>query len=76
MPPALPQFWSQPIRYMRWAAVERPALFFSIAIASLGPFLVFTVPPIREKLGDGRRPVIPLTYPGMYEIEEEEREGR
>lgn len=27
---------------------------------------MFTVPSIREKLGDGRRPTIPLTYPGMF----------
>ncbi|CZT10503.1 related to NADH2 dehydrogenase (ubiquinone) 9.5K protein, ubiquinone-binding [Rhynchosporium agropyri] len=60
---AVPRFFSQPIRYMRWAAIEKPAIFFSIVIGSLGPVTVFTVPPIRRMLGDEQRPEIPLTYP-------------
>ncbi|KAL2062075.1 hypothetical protein VTL71DRAFT_6341 [Oculimacula yallundae] len=60
---ALPRFFSQPIRYMRWAAIEKPAIFFSIIIGGLGPVTVFTVPPIRRMLGDEQRPEIPLTYP-------------
>ncbi|RFU32417.1 hypothetical protein B7463_g3945, partial [Scytalidium lignicola] len=58
-----PRFFSQPIRYMRWAAIEKPAIFYSIVLGCMGPVLVLTVPTIREKLGDSRRPQIPLTYP-------------
>ncbi|PMD63347.1 uncharacterized protein K444DRAFT_523188 [Hyaloscypha bicolor E] len=60
---AYPRFFSQPFRYLRWAAIEKPAIFYSIVIGSLGPVLVFTVPPIRTRLGDPKRPEIPLTYP-------------
>lgn len=59
----IPRFFSQPVRYLRWAAIEKPAIFFSVAVGCLGPVLVFTVPPIRTRLGDPQRPPIPLTYP-------------
>jgi hypothetical protein len=61
----VPRFWSQPVRYLRWAAVEKPAIFFSVVIGSLGPVMIVTVPPIRRRFGDGPRPAIPLTYPGV-----------
>ncbi|KAF8862791.1 hypothetical protein BDZ45DRAFT_712730 [Acephala macrosclerotiorum] len=60
---ALPRFWSQPLRYMRWAAIEKPAIFYSLIIGSMGPVVVVVVPPIRRMLGDSERPKIPLTYP-------------
>lgn len=60
---ALPRFFSQPLRYLRWAAIEKPAIFYSIVIGSMGPVTVLTVPPIRRMLGDEKRPEIPLTYP-------------
>ncbi|KAG4436533.1 hypothetical protein IFR05_007971 [Cadophora sp. M221] len=60
---ALPRFFSQPLRYLRWAAIEKPAIFYSIVIGSMGPVTVLTVPPVRRMLGDGKRPEIPLTYP-------------
>ncbi|TVY17595.1 NADH-ubiquinone oxidoreductase 9.5 kDa subunit [Lachnellula arida] len=58
-----PRFWSQPIRYLRWAAIQKPAIFFSIIIGSLGPITMIVVPPIRRRLGDAQRPEIPFTYP-------------
>lgn len=60
---AYPRFFSQPFRYLRWAAIEKPAIFYSIVIGSLGPVTIFVVPPIRTMLGDPKRPEIPLTYP-------------
>lgn len=60
---AYPRFFSQPFRYLRWAAIEKPAIFYSIVIGSLGPVTIFVVPPIRTLLGDPKRPEIPLTYP-------------
>lgn len=61
-----PYFWRQPLQYLRWASHEKPAIFYSIVIGSLGPLTVFVVPPIRHRLGDGPRETIPLTYPGMF----------
>ncbi|OJD19325.1 hypothetical protein AJ78_00684 [Emergomyces pasteurianus Ep9510] len=58
-----PQFWSTPFRYMRWAAHEKPAIFFSIIIGSLGPVALVSLPPIRRYLGDVDPAPIPLTYP-------------
>ncbi|KAE9365345.1 hypothetical protein N431DRAFT_488533 [Stipitochalara longipes BDJ] len=60
---AYPRFFSQPFRYLRWAAIEKPAIFYSIVVGSVGPVLVVTVPAIRTRLGDPKRPEIPLTYP-------------
>ena len=61
-----PYFWRQPLQYLRWASHEKPAIFYSIIIGSLGPLTLFVVPPIRHRLGDGPRETIPLTYPGMF----------
>ncbi|OCL06897.1 hypothetical protein AOQ84DRAFT_296160 [Glonium stellatum] len=58
-----PYFFSQPIRYMRWAAHQKPAIFYSIVIGSMGPITILVAPPIRRYFGDGPRPKIPLTYP-------------
>jgi hypothetical protein len=61
-----PRFFSTPVRYLRWTARERPAIFWSMAIGTLGPVMMAVVPPIRTALGDGPRPLIPLTYPGTF----------
>lgn len=61
-----PQFFRQPFRYMHWAAVEKPAIFFSIVIAAMGPVTLVVVPPIRHYFGDKDPAVIPLTYPSMF----------
>ncbi|KAG8625023.1 hypothetical protein KVT40_006774 [Elsinoe batatas] len=57
------QFVNAPLTYIKWAAREKPAIFWSIALACVGPVMVVTVPPIRARLGDGPRPIIPQTYP-------------
>lgn len=51
---------------MRWASHEKPAIFYSIVIGCLGPVITVIVPPIRRRLGDGPREMIPLTYPSKY----------
>ncbi|GAB7347349.1 hypothetical protein MBLNU459_g4286t1 [Dothideomycetes sp. NU459] len=56
-------FWSAPSTYIRWASREKPAIFWSLVIGSVGPVVALTVPPIRARFGDGPRPQIPLTYP-------------
>lgn len=59
-----PQFFSTPLRYMRWAAHEKPAIFFSLLIGTTGPVLLASLPPIRRALGDVDPNPIPLSYPG------------
>lgn len=58
-----PQFWSTPLRYIRWAAHEKPAIFFSLVIGSMGPVALVSLPPIRRALGDVDPEPIPLSYP-------------
>jgi hypothetical protein len=60
---ATPQFWSTPLRYLRWASHEKPAIFYSIIIGSMGPVSLVALPPIRRALGDVDPEPIPLTYP-------------
>jgi hypothetical protein len=60
-----PRFWSTPFKYMRWAAVEKPALFYSIVIGAVGPISLLIVPPLRQRMGIERRPLIIKTYPSM-----------
>lgn len=57
------QFWSTPGLYVKWAARNKPAIFWSIVIGSVGPVMALVVPPVRARFGDGPRPQIPLTYP-------------
>ena len=59
-----PRFFQTPFRYMRWASHEKPAIFYSIVLGSLGPLSMPIVPPIRRYFGDGPREPIPQTYPG------------
>lgn len=70
-----PRFFQQPLKYLHWAAIEKPAIFYSIIIGSCGPLAVFTVPSIRHALGDGPRPPVPFTYPSMYTPRSESRES-
>ncbi len=63
---AKPVFWSQPFRYLRWASHEKPVLFWSFLVGSMGPISVLVVPPIRHRFGDPNRPKVPMTYPSMY----------
>ncbi|KAF3479712.1 NADH-ubiquinone oxidoreductase subunit [Arthroderma uncinatum] len=59
-----PFFFSQPFRYMRWASYEKPAIFYSLVIGSLGPVALFTLPPIRRYFGDVDPAEVPFSYPG------------
>ena len=58
-----PQFWSTPLRYLRWASHEKPAFFYSIVVGSLGPVFLVGLPPIRRYFGDVDPEPIPMTYP-------------
>ncbi|KAF2179416.1 hypothetical protein K469DRAFT_674271 [Zopfia rhizophila CBS 207.26] len=58
-----PQFFKNPIRYLRWSAVAKPAYFYSVLIGCTGPVIMVIAPPIRKYFGDERRPPIPMTYP-------------
>ncbi|SOV02361.1 related to nadh-ubiquinone oxidoreductase 9.5 kDa subunit [Ustilago sp. UG-2017a] len=50
-------------RYLQYAAHEHPAVFFSIAIGSVGPVAVLTVPPIRKAYGWKPAEKVPTSYP-------------
>ncbi|CCG84092.1 protein of unknown function [Taphrina deformans PYCC 5710] len=56
-------FWTSPIKYLRWAAHERPNVFYSLLIGAMGPITLLTVPPIRKSLGYTRAEPVPLSYP-------------
>lgn len=61
-----PRFFQQPLRYLHWASVNKPAYFFSIIVGLTGPVLVLTVPPVRRYMGEEQIAKIPMTYPGTY----------
>ncbi|EXJ62783.1 NADH dehydrogenase [Cladophialophora yegresii CBS 114405] len=61
------RFWGAPIRYLRWAAHEKPAIFWSCILGGLGPASFAIIPPLRRWVGDEDPPRIPLTYPGTYD---------
>ena len=63
-----PQFFQQPLRYLRWASHEKPAIFYSFVIGAGGPLSLFLAPPIRRMFNDGPREKIPLTYPSEYPV--------
>lgn len=63
---AAPLFWSTPLKYCRWAARERPALFWSVIIGAAGPIAMPIVPPIRHYFGDIDAPPVPVTYPSAF----------
>ena len=58
------RFWGQPIRYLRWASHEKPAIFWSCVLGSFGPVALFGLPPLRRYFGDEDPSLIPHTYPG------------
>jgi hypothetical protein len=45
-------------------AHENPVIFYSVVLGSVGPVMLFTVPPIRKSLGYTSAPPIPTSYPG------------
>lgn len=59
-----PLFWRQPFRYARWAAHEKPAIFYAIIIGISGPILLTASIPVKRAWGWQPRPAIPMTYPG------------
>ena len=60
---AAPFFFKEPIRYMRWASINKPAYFYSICVGLAGPLMVAVGVPTRKYLGYERAPKIPQTYP-------------
>lgn len=62
-----PMFWSTPLRYLRWAANERPAIFYSILMGSMGPVALVTLPRVRKYFGDVDPAPVPMSYPSTLE---------
>jgi hypothetical protein len=61
-----PLFWQTPIRYLRYASHEYPALFYSVVLGAAGPAILLVTPPLRRSLGYDDTPEIPHTYPGKF----------
>jgi hypothetical protein len=59
---SVPTFWSQPIRYMRYAAHVYPARYYSLVIGFAGPVFLLAIP-VRQRLGYENHPTIPTTWP-------------
>ncbi|ODQ52810.1 putative NADH-ubiquinone oxidoreductase 9.5 kDa subunit [Saitoella complicata NRRL Y-17804] len=57
------RFWANPVKYCHWAAVEHPAVFYSMLMGLAGPVIAYTVPPIRRKLGYPDHIPLPMGYP-------------
>lgn len=61
-----PRFFAQPLRYLRWASHEKPAIFYAFIVGAVGPVSLLTAPTIKRLLGDDHQiERIPLTYPSM-----------
>ncbi|EMR08020.1 hypothetical protein PNEG_03462 [Pneumocystis murina B123] len=60
--PSITSFWSGSIKYIYQTAEEKPHIFYSFLLGSLGPIIFFLVPPIRKKLGYVPPEPIPRTY--------------
>ncbi|KAF8349109.1 hypothetical protein F5887DRAFT_949332 [Amanita rubescens] len=50
-------------RYLQRQAHENPVIFYSVIIGTIGPVLVVTVPPIRERWGYRPAEMVPTSYP-------------
>jgi hypothetical protein len=61
-----PLFFKTPLRYLRWASVNKPAYFYSICVGLAGPAIMVVAPPVRRYFGDEPRPKIPMTYPSAF----------
>lgn len=48
-------------------AHESPVIFYSCILGSIGPIMVLTVPPLRERMGYKPAEMIPSTYPCTFE---------
>ncbi|KAK7551627.1 putative NADH-ubiquinone oxidoreductase 9.5 kDa subunit [Phyllosticta citricarpa] len=59
-----PYFWAEPVRYMRWAFLEKTAITWAIVLGGTAPLIPIVAPPIRRFFGDEPgRPLIPHNYP-------------
>ena len=63
MSSAAPFFFKEPIRYLRWASINKPAYFYSVCVGLAGPGIVAVVVPTRKYLGYERIAKVPQTYP-------------
>jgi len=63
MSTAAPFFFKEPLRYLRWASVNKPAYFYSICVGLAGPGTIAVVVPTRKYLGYERISKVPQTYP-------------
>ncbi|KAF5382112.1 hypothetical protein D9615_004339 [Tricholomella constricta] len=53
----------QTYRYMQRQAHENTVIFYSCIIGLIGPAMVVTIPPIRERFGYRPAEPVPTSYP-------------
>ncbi|KAH9931742.1 hypothetical protein B0H21DRAFT_781037 [Amylocystis lapponica] len=53
----------QTYRYLQRQAHDSPVIFYSCVLGFMGPVMLITVPPVREKLGWKSAERVPTTYP-------------
>lgn len=57
-----------PLVHQQRNAHENPVIFYSVILGCVGPVLVLTVPPIRERLGYKKAEMVPTSYPCEYSV--------
>ncbi|PFH52975.1 hypothetical protein AMATHDRAFT_172490 [Amanita thiersii Skay4041] len=50
-------------RYLQRQAHESPVLFYSVVLGFIGPLMVVTIPPIRERMGYRPAEMVPTSFP-------------
>ncbi|PRT55020.1 hypothetical protein B9G98_02640 [Wickerhamiella sorbophila] len=58
-----PRFWSQPVKYLRYASYDRPHVVLAFILGVGGPLAAVTLYNTREKYLYKDAPLIPLSYP-------------
>jgi len=53
----------QTYRYLQRQAHDAPVIFYSCVLGLIGPVMLVTVPPVRERLGFRAAERIPTSYP-------------
>ena len=65
---SIPNFWAQPLRYLRYASHEHQAKFYAILLGSAGFAVPVFVMPLRRALGYEDAKPIPMTWPRLFPL--------
>ena len=62
---SIPNFWAQPLRYLRYASHEHQAKFYAVLLGSAGFAVPVVVIPLRRALGYEDSKPVPMTWPRL-----------